>query len=250
MHQRFWVGLLVASAMIASVPAANAAESTDSECAAPPCGWIAPLLDLIIDDKPACGGGYILGGELNPADCLAPPQDGEPLVLEGTFRLYWELCEEATYLNDAQDPIEVRFSSTNRNPTFIDYSIEPSTFTLDTVTLFSPDYIVPGEKHDGSPTCWYDYQQPITITFTRNGDPGEADIESILNQNCVAQYYVKIQSDESGERFKAGWGIEPFRFHMLNDPLGTEICEGKTTPALGAAPLVAGLGAVALARRR
>lgn len=241
---------MAAFALLASAPANAETEAECGTAGAPPCGWIAPLLDLIMDDKPACGTGYILGAEMDPADCMTPPPEGQPLVMTGTFRLYWELCEEATYLNDAQDDIVVTFSGTNGNPQFIDFSIEPSTFTLDTATLFNPQYIVT-EDRDGATTCWYDYRQPVTLTFERNGDPTADDIQKIQNQNCIAQYYVKIQSDESGERFKTGWAIEPFRFHMLNDPLGESICsEGKSTPAVGAPVFVAGLAALALAVRR
>ncbi len=253
MQFRLLLALVAAGALIAApTTAAEPTAQADNECSEPPCGWIAPLLDLLIEDKPACSGGYILGGELDPSECMTPPQEGQPLVMEGEFRLYWELCEEATYLNDVQDPIEVSFSSTNRNPSFLKFQMEPSSFTLDTATLLNPQYIVLGEKADGSPTCWYDYRQPITLTFTREGEPSEADIETIQNQNCVAQYYIKMQSDESGERFKSGWGIEPFRFHMLNDPLGESLCNGgsKSTPAVAAPVLLGGLAALGVALRR
>ncbi len=234
--------LLMISILVLMAPGAQAGTGQE-ECASPPCGWIAPLLDLLMDDKPPCGSGYLID-DVDPATCMAPPQEGEPIVMSGVFRLYWEVCEEATYLNDASDPIVVSFSGTNRNPSFIDFSIEPSEFVLDTTTLFDPQYIVLTERADGSQTCWYDYRQPITITFTRNGEPSAADLEQIANHNNIAQYHIKMQSDESGERFVSGWGIEPFRFHMDHDS------SAKTTPGLGPLALLAALGAAAFVRRQ
>lgn len=196
---------------------AEAPESTSAECATtvagPPCGWINPQLYLDIPDNIQCGKNNVLGADVDFTECMAPPKEGEPVVMNGEFRLTWEVSEEGTYLNDPNDPVVVNFRPTGSNPEFIDFSVDPPTFELGTDTLFNPTYFVTKEN-GGTTSVWYEYIQPVTVTFTRNGDPTPDDIETIQNKDGQVRVLVRIHSDSSGSTYKDSYGLESFVFHI------------------------------------
>lgn len=252
--------LALGAATTGVVAEPEAAEEQTTDCASavagPPCGWINPQLYLDLPDNIQCGKSNVLGAEADFTECMSPPKEGQPMVFQGDFRLTWEVSEESTYLNDPNDPIVVTFRPTGSNPDFIDFSVEPSSFELGTDTLFNPTYYVTKEN-GGTTSVWYEYIQPVTVTFTRNGDPTPDDIETIQNKDGQVRVLVRIHSDSSGSTYKDSYGLESFVFHIRaaeDDPVLDEITllneDGRETPLPSLFLLVAAVAMAAVVARR
>lgn len=247
--------VLVAAAVLFAPLATANAEGPDNqaaapECAEPPCGYITPIIDLVFPDKLDCGTGAVLGAEPSPADCLAPPTASQPVVMQGTLRWYWDASYEGTYPADPSEPIEISFGKTSTHPSWIDFSVEPSTFTIDNVALLDPTNFIFEQKDDGTVIVFFWFEEPITVTFSRTGEPSQADIESMNKQSGVQQVFVKVKSTSSGTQFKESYGIELFKFHGANDPDVVGLIDAsEAAPAPGLWLAVPALLAAAIRRR-
>lgn len=239
------------SASAAAPAAAEAVEGLEGVCA-PPCGWINPLIDLDFPEKPSCGGGVVTAER--PDDCIPLMADGERLAMEGTLTWYWSISDEAHYPNDPQQDIEVSFGGTASNPSYLDVVVEPERFIIDTATLFSPEHMHVEEGPTGQQQLVYRYEEPVTVTFTREGSPDARDLERLHNRDGIQSLFLKASSTESGERFKAAFGVEEFRFDATKAPdaamLGLDATGTKDTPGPALPLLVAALALAALTRRR
>lgn len=225
-------------------------------CAAnPPCGYITPLLSLDLADNRPCGFGVAYGEPIDGTQCMAPPMADEPKVMEGEFVLRWSITEEGYYTSDPNDPVVVEFLGPSSNPSFLDFSVEPSTFTLDSSTLADPNYIVSKERGDGSDELWYEYIQPVTVTIERSGEPTFDDLQSIMNRDGQVRFLIRIHSDGSGNTYRDSYGLELFAFHVDAAEDGDSLQElsdemsGRGTP-FPAAVALGVLGAAAVAARR
>ncbi|MGB1697056.1 MAG: hypothetical protein ACPHK8_01500 [Thermoplasmatota archaeon] len=245
-------GLLIA-AMFLMTPA-MAAEATCS----PPCGWVQPNLDIIIEDKLTCGSGIRLGDEeIDPALCYQVPTEDKPVVIDGMFRLYWEVSEEATYPHDPNQPIEVDFANVGTTGKWLSASVEPNTISIGTAELADPNNFQIRDLESGSPSVWFWFEQPLTITYEKVGEPTEADWELIGNKGGYQPMFLRVHSGESGVYFKQAWALEEFRFYTGteeqfksgNIPTTPQADgESNSTPAIPI--LFAILGLALLARRK
>ncbi|MCA1810827.1 MAG: hypothetical protein LC623_02315 [Halobacteriales archaeon] len=222
-----------------AAPAASAA----SGCAGPPCGYITPIVDLEFADKPKCSGSP---GSIDLAKCIPVPAKGQSVSFTGTFRYYWKLSEDLTY-PPGQEPVVVSFSGVSTNPKWLTFKIEPATITIDAVALVSPQNMRVDRSNPSSPVIYYDFQAPVTVTFTHSGDPDAAALEKIVAKGGIADVYVKAKSSASGAYFKEGFGVESFRFNAA--PLLPQQDASNRAPGGFLAPLL-GLCIAALARRR
>lgn len=248
------VGLVAALLLIVPV---TASEQAERECANPPCGWIQPYLDIIVDEKLTCGSGLRLGAEdIDPSECYAAPRDGEPVSIDATFRLYWEVSEEATYPHDPNQPIIVDFSGAGARGRWIQTTVEPNTIELGTTELLDPNNFQILDLESGSPALWYWYEAPITVTFTKVGEPDAKDWDLIEGKGGYQPVFLRTHSGISGAYFKESWALEEFRFftgdesqyqgYQATGELSAP--ESENTPA---APLAIGaLALLGLALRR
>ena len=241
------------SAETPGVPAAAQAACVDAGLA-PPCGYIVPQLALDFPDKPPCKA-ETLGGDIDLATCLPLPAMGESVTQEGMLRWYWDITQDGTYPADPMQPIVIAFTGTATNPKWLDLKVEPESFTLDAVALASPVNMRTGDDPT-TPQVWFWYEQPITVTITRTGDPDEANLEKIGNAGGVQKVFLKAKSNASGAYFKEAFGVEEFRFNAYQDEAIAATAgasPGQEAPGLGALPLLGvlavALAAVALRRR-
>lgn len=265
MHNRFIAGpgmgkpmtlgkALLASAVLlaALLPTASAEEPAGAQTlaacasgAAPPCGYIVPQLALDFPDKPACKA-ETLGGPVDLATCLTLPAPGESVTQAGVLRWYWDITQDGTYPSDPQVPIVIQFTGTATNPAWLDVQVEPESFTLDAVALASPLNMKVDTDDPAAPQVWFWYEQPITVTITRTGDPDAAGLEKIGNAGGVQKVFLKAKSNSSGAYFKEAFGVEEFRFNAYSDPVIQETAGPGSQESPGAG-LVALLGVLALA---
>jgi hypothetical protein len=263
--------LVIATLAFGFTPGVGAAEETATQedvmvsCGAsplwPPCGWINPQLSLQLPDAKSCP------DDSGGVGCLAPPTTSKPTVYEGEFVLKWEISEEGTYASDVNDPVVVTFRGTGSNPSFLDFTIEPATFELDSVTLANPQYHTTKENSDGSDSVWYEYRQPVTVTVTRAAEePSPDDIERIERRGGEIQFLIRIHSDGSGSTFKDSYGLKAFYFHVgaerddgvADAPMdalnpngeGPAGAETNSTPVASVPFVLAGLAALAAVIRR
>lgn len=228
-----------------AAPSADAAACLAA--AAPPCGYIVPQMALDFPDKPLCKAAT-LGGEVDLATCMTLPADGESVVQEGVLRWYWDMTQDGTYPIDPQDPIVIQFSGTATNPTYLDIKVEPESFTLDAAAMVHPDNI---RVDPATNQVWFWFEQPITATITRTGDPGPADLEKVSNANGVQKVFLKAKSNASGTYFKEAFGVEEFRFNASQDPaVLASNGDSQDAPGIGLLGLLAVLGFALLALRR
>ncbi len=235
---------LVALSFVAHAPAASADaldalnasgqyEQADCAVANPPCGWINPLIALDFDDKPLC--------RMYPTDCMQPPVS-EPLVLSGEFRWYWEVSEDGTYPDDPATDIVVTFSGTASNPEWVDFKVEPETITITSADLVDPNRYETDASDPANMAVWYSYNEPITITFTRTGEPSAAEMTRIEERGGLQSVFLKAKSSASSDRFKEAFGVEEFRFDAYSDE--TMEAPGQEAPGMG---MLAGMGVLAAA---
>ncbi len=195
---------------------------TDAACAAPPCGWILPNLDIAVEGKLPCGGGRIIYAEGPPDDCFAILAPGESRTYPALVVLKWEITEEGTYPKEIGEDIVIAFSGTAGNAPWISLAITGQDMTdgeyrLDDAALVHPDNLRQRTNTQGQESVWFWFERPIEITFTRTGDPGPESLQTLENRQGVLAYFVKARSSDSGPRFKEGFGIEEFRFNTCTD---------------------------------
>lgn len=241
--------LATAAIAILLVAPAASAQAMEADCSAAPCGYINPIINLDFPEKLDCGVGNVLGAEPTPEDCMTPPATGESLVLDGTLQWYWDASYDGTYPADPSEPIEISFGQTSTHPGWIDFSIEPSGFTIDNTVLFDPQNFRPIVHDDNSVQAFFWYEEPVTITFTRTGEPTAEELEDMRNKDGVQPVFVKVKSTSSGTQYKEAYGIELFRFHAANDPELAPLVSHET-PSPGLAFLLAAIGAAGVAARR
>ncbi len=222
----------------------------------PPCGYILPTLDIVIDDKPACGGARIIFADEPPEDCYDLLGPDETRIIPAMLHWEWEASEEGTYPKEPQKDIEISFSGASTNPRWIDVSVTgdgmvDGRFIIDDAELFDPDNFEERPNGD-TPAIWYSYQRPIDIVLTRTGDPSARDIDIIDASNGVVKVFVKSESSESSARFRASFGIEELRFMACADAaIGqqADICPQTASDADAPLPLAWALMALLAARR-
>jgi hypothetical protein len=232
--------------LLALVPHGSAVPTTAAaDCAAPPCGYIVPQLALDFPDKPTCRAAS-LGAAVDLSTCLVLPAEGESVVQEGMLRWYWDITQDGTYPADPAQPIVIGFSGTATNPSWMEISVEPASFTLDAVALVNPTNMRQGEGAQ----LWFWFESPITVTLTRTGSPDEAGQGKIDNAGGVAKVFLKAKSTASGAYFKEAFGVEEFRFNAYADP-ALKPADAKGAPALSPLLLLGALAVLAgLLRRR
>jgi hypothetical protein len=251
----------VALAFLALLPAGSA-EAEDAEpaagaaqcmagLAAPPCGYIVPQLALDFPDKPACKAAT-LGAQVDLSTCLALPAKGESIVQQGVMRWYWDITQDGTYPADPMEPIVIQFTGTATNPSWLDLKVEPESFTLDAAALASPLNMKTNTENPTAPQVWFWYEQPITVTLTRTGDPTEENLGKIAGSGGVQKVFLKAKSNASGAYFKEAFGVEEFRFNAYSDEAIATSAGGdsKGSPGLGPLALAGVLALALLAFRR
>lgn len=247
--------LPVASAVDSAGPSPPGAVAGAQGCAAPPCGYIVPQLALDFPDKPLCKAER-LGGPVDLSTCLTLPQQGQSVEQKGIMRWYWDITQDGTYPADPQVPIVIQFTGTATNPKWLDLKVEPESFTLDAVALLNPLNTKRDIEDPNAVQVWFWYEQPITVTITRNGDPDAAGLAKIENAKGVQKVFLKAKSNASGAYFKEAFGVEEFRFNAYADPMiqgATGAGQGQEAPAPGALALLGVVGvalAVVTVRRR
>ncbi len=220
-----------------------------SECSSPPCGWIDPIIDLQFSGKPPCGGFGGLTAAERPTDCLPVPTVDEPVVLEGKFLWYWEVSNDGTYPMDPNEDIRVSFAGAAANPSWIGMEASPSEFVITMQDLVSMDHYVVDDSDPSAIRIWFHYEEPVTVTFTRTGEPDAADLDRLSERNMIQNFFIKVRSTASGDRYKEAFGIEEVRFDTCADE---SICTqsvssaSKGIPALGLLLVVGSLMAVAV----
>jgi MYXO-CTERM domain-containing protein len=223
----------------------GASVSSVAACAAPPCGYIVPQLALDFPDKPLCKAAT-LGGDVDLSTCMPLPGPGESVVQEGVLRWYWDITQDGTYPIDPMVPIVIAFSGTATNPEYLSIAVEPASFTLDAVAMASPDNYKPEGQQ-----VWFWFEKPITVTITRDGDPGVEDLQKISNAKGVQKVFLKAKSNASGTYFKEAFGVEEFRFDATKDPMVMATGgDSQDSPGLGPIALLGVLGLALLALRR
>src|SRR5581483_1839320 len=191
-----------------------------------PCGYVAPLIDMVFEGKKNCGGATV-----DLSKCYTVPEPGKPLVVKGVLEYYWKESEDLTYPSDPNAPVEISFAHSASDPKWLDFKVEPATFTIDQQGFLDPT----NSKVDQStspPTVYFWFQRDITITFTRNADPTANEVQGISNHDGVQEVYVKAKSTDSGQYIKASFGGETFRFDASTF-LGNSTASG--TPASSSA---------------
>lgn len=246
------VGALLLALLVAGMAIPNVAAEATTDCAAVPCGYVTPIIDLEFEGKPGCGTGGALGVAVSGDNCIAIPEIGQSVTFQGTLRWYWDITNDAIYPNDPLTPIAFDFSGTRNNPDWIDFSVEPSTFELNTQDLFNPlNWDIQTEGTVA--VIDYDFQQPITITFTRTGEVSEKSIEKMQNRDGVLPFFLKAHSTASGNHYMEAYGLEEFRFHAdTNEDVAKLLDHGSNdTPGPGMVVALVGLvGLAATLRRR
>lgn len=249
------LALLLALLPTASAEAAESPSSGQDACldglSAPPCGYIVPQLALDFPDKPTCKAAT-LGAQVDLATCLSMPAKGESVVQQGTMRWYWDITQDGTYPADPMQPIEILFTGTATNPSWLELKVDPPSFTLDAVALASPLNMRTNTDNPTSPQVWFWYEQPITVTLTRTGDPTEENLDKISGAGGVQKVFLKAKSNASGAYFKEAFGVEEFRFNAYSDEAiaSSTGSESKGSPGLGPLALVGALALVVVALRR
>ncbi|MEA3204332.1 MAG: hypothetical protein QOI63_2012 [Thermoplasmata archaeon] len=230
------LSLLVFLAPVAQAEAA-------AKCGGPPCGYVTPIVDMQFDGKPKCSGAP---GAIDLAKCIPLPAKGQSVSFTGTFRYYWKLSEDLTY-PPGQDPVVVSFSGVSTNPKWLTFKVDPPTITIDAVALVSPLNMRLDQSNPSAPVVYYDYQQPVTVTFTHSGDPDQLALDKMAAKGGVTDVFVKAKSSASGTYFKEGFGVQFFRFDTSS--LLPTATPTHSAPGGFLAPL-AGLFLAVLARRR
>ena len=216
--------------------------------AAPPCGYIVPQMALDFPEKPLCKAAT-LGGPVDLATCMTLPGPGESIQQQGTVRWYWDITQDGTYPIDPMVPIVIAFGGTATNPTYLEIAVDPPSFTLDAAEMVNPAYYQPDESNPQQ--VWFNFEKPITVTITRNGDPAPEDLEKVSNANGVQKVFLKGKSNASGSYFKEAFGVEEFRFNASEDPaVVASTGASNDAPGLGPLALLAVLGLALLALRR
>lgn len=217
------IAILLALAFLLPLAGAEQSEPVAEACATPPCGWILPTLDILVDDKLPCGGGQIIYAIGPPDDCFGILMPGESRTYPAHLILKWEVSEEGTYPKEVGQDIVISFSGTANNAPWLSLEVIGEGMTdgkyfLDDAALVHPDNMRTMTNAQGQESVWFWFERDIDITFTRIGDPGPASLDTIETREGVLAYFVKARSSESGPRFKEGFGIEEFRFNTCTDP--------------------------------
>lgn len=238
-------GLLMAAMMLLAPMATAETVSCD-----PPCGWIQPYLDLMVDDKLTCGSGLRLGDEdIDPSQCYPAPTDDKPIVIDASLRLFWELSEDGTYPHDPAEPIVIDFSNAGNTGKWLSGSVEPNTITLDTQQLLDPNNLEVRDLESGSPSVWFVFDEEIKITYTKVAEPNRADQEIIKNKGGYQPMFLRVHSGASGSYFKESWALEEFRFFYDAPGASNNGSESNETPFAPISLAILGLALVALRRR-
>jgi hypothetical protein len=206
----------------------------------PPCGYIQPFLDLDFPDKPSCG------GAVEAAKCIPLPAVGQSLSMDGTLTYYWRLSEDGTYPPDMTQPIDITFKGTTNTPKWLTFKMEPESIQMAATELVDPRNL----KTDDAttpPTVYFWFERPVTVTFTRTGDPDLERQERIAGRDGIEELAVKAKSTPNGSYFREGHGTETFRFDASQFMAPQTVSTSQQAPAWGLLGVVLVLG---LAARR
>lgn len=259
--------------LLALLPLASAVSVDDAPiaetevCAAPPCGYILPYIDIVIEDKMVCGGGRLIFAEGLPDDCEEIPLDGESRDYAAKLLWYWEVSEDGTYPKEYDEDIFICFGSTSTNVAWIQVEVtadgtdDAGCFIIDNVALAHPDNLQVREGPNGNQQVWFWFERDITITVSRDGGPNKAELKQIDDREGVQSYFIKAKSSSSGPRFKESFTVEEMRWGTCNDDTiapSVSACgvatldstEDQDAPGIGLVALMAALAAIVIARRR
>jgi hypothetical protein len=242
-------GLLLAAMMLLTPMATAETVSCD-----PPCGWIQPYLDLLVEDKLTCGSGLRLGDEdIDPEMCYDAPTDAKPIVIDAHVRLFWEMSEDGTYPHDPAEPIIIDFSNAGNAGKWLKGSVEPSSFTITSAELLDPNNLEIRDLESGSPSVWYVFDEEIIVTYSKEGAPSKADLEIIKNKGGYQPMFLRVHSGSSGSYFKESWALEEFRFFYDESSSGSgqngNASESNDAPFAPFSLAILGLALLALRRR-
>lgn len=242
------LALMSASSVVAE-PSTSEAVTSDASCAAPPCGYITPQMNLDFPDKPKCGSG--LRSNFDRTTCIPLPARGESKEFMGTVIWFWDITQDGVYPPDAQTPITIQFSGTATNPKWLALVVEPESITLDLPTMLDPANTKLNTDDPTKPQLYFWYEEPLKITVKRIGDPADADLARLHNQNDIVKMFLKGKSNASGSYFKEAFGVEEFRFDACADPTICGATAGNEAPAPVAPLVFVGLvAAAAFVQRR
>lgn len=240
--------LFGAIALLLIAPTAPA--QVDAGRCAEPCGYIVPIIDLDFPEKKTCGGsGLVFTGDSDRV-CEELPALGESRQMQGSLTWYYDASEEPPYPKTSGEDIVVSFSGTRNNPSWLQMEVVPGEIRIDDVSLLHPDHFETEQTEQGGTVIWYRFRVDITATFTRTGDPTEAELERITDRDGIVQVFLKAKSTES-TNYRESFGVEEFRFAAfegdgsVTQPL-QDADESTPGPAL---PLLA-LAALCLAAMR
>lgn len=220
--------------------------SAGCKAAAPPCGYINPILDLDFPDKPVC---TKTGGAIDLGKCIPLPAVGESTSFSGTVRWYWKLSEDGTYPPDTSQAIEITFTSVTSNPTWLPFKVEPEKYTIAAVDLLDPRNTKVDDSGP-SPVLYYWFERPVNVTFTRDGLPSVEAAAKIASRDGLLETYIRGRSTPSGTTFNAAFGGEYFRFNATS--LAAQSGPSNASPGLtgGAVLIAVALGGAVLVSRR
>ncbi len=240
--------LLAALALALLVPALPSAAANCNE----PCGYIVPIIDLDFPDKQLCGGsGLVFTGDGEARDCAIVPALGTSMSLQGTLTWFYDASEEPPYPKAVGEDIVISFSGTRNNPSWLKMEVTPGEMSITDADLVSPEHFELEEDSQGGQVLWFRYQQEITVTFTRTGDPSTAEAQRIANNEGMLQVFLKAKSTGSSSTYRESFGVEEFRFLMSEDSADVPTDTVDNEAAGPALPLIlAVLGALVLVRRR
>ena len=269
---RWLLGLAALAFLTASPLAAGSlavpASAPAGDCLAaaadnPPCGYVAPTVNLDMEGKKPCR-------KADHTDCIPVPSKGNSVSFQGKFQYYWKLSEDGTYPpldpNAPVKDIEVSFSGVSSNHQWLTFKVEPDAFVITQVDLLDPNRL---RLEEGN-VVYYWYERDVTVTITHSGDPTQAELDRVANKNGVANILLKVRTTSIEPYFKEGFGTEDFRFDAssllatvevpgstpepIRDDDGHAIPAGsapaKATPVNGLLVVAAGLGVALVLRRR
>jgi hypothetical protein len=207
--------------------------------AAPPCGYINPIIDLDFPTKPRCPG---LPGSIEASQCIPLPPDGGSVTYAGTVRWYWKASEELIYPPDQDGTITISFGATATNPSWLTFATDPPKYEVTAADLLDPRN-QRTEDSGGQVVQYYWFERPLNVTFTRTGGPSEAEWQRFEDRQGVQPLYVKAKSNSLGTFYMEAYGGEEFRFNatglLAERALAAKQASGAPASLLAAALILA-----------
>jgi hypothetical protein len=247
---RATLGLLVAVGLL-GLPATGAKgddvrpEAALNDACNPPCGYIMPTMDIVIEGKERCG------------DAFSGDPTGCPLLMEvegsetyaATVVWHWDVTQDGTYPADPNQDIVITFAGIATNPAWLEFSTEPSELVITAADLADPANYRIDPESPGGPKVEFWMSWTVDITITRTAEPSAGELDRVYNKGGLVTYAVKARSTESGSYFKRGFTLEEFRYDG-RELFAAPAADDNESPGLGTAFLVGALAIAFVAARR